>query len=317
MKTNLVYFSNCTPQQKMAIHKFLPSFTYGTFSSIVSKTELVTFADVGDIKNALTSSSIIALDFSDDALFRKVQSALSQYYHTSVKNTDFGGFCKGNSNQFCSVVNIGKEPYLEVETLQSLYDTQNPSCYKLWGISAVDLMQQCSEINGFNFKSYVLSEYFGDLYLLIQDDDDDFKQELYQYLGNYIYIEKFCTPLESVAEIEGIRKHPFGVMDFIGGEITNTLLSDEQLKPYVTNLENWGINKTTTLEEIKKLVFARQLSFALLVLPSKDGIKVIFIDDDIHPFTIKNESEFGSMEYLKNFVCIKIFNKLRKNTFLY
>ena len=88
MKTNLVYFSNCTPQQKMAIHKFLPSFTYGTFSSIVSKTELVTFADVGDIKNALTSSSIIALDFSDDALFRKVQSALSQYYHTSVKKID-------------------------------------------------------------------------------------------------------------------------------------------------------------------------------------------------------------------------------------
>ncbi len=319
MKTNLIYFSNCSPQQKMAIHRFLPAFTYGAFSNIVAKTELAHFADVGDIKNTLTSSSIIALDFSDDMLFRKVQSALSQYYHSSVKNTDFGGFCKNSSGHVCSVVNIGKDPEIDIETLQNLYEVNGVTCYKLWGISGAELLDKCSKIDSFNFKSYTLCEYFGDVYFVVQDDgDDEFKQELYQQFANNIYIEEFSSPLESVAEIETIRKYPFGVIDFLNGELTKALLSDEQLKPYVTNLSNWGVDTRTTIEEIKQIVFTRKLSFALLVLPSKEGMKVIFIDDDIYPYTInKSETEFGSMEYLKNFVCIKIFNKLRKNTFLY
>ena len=319
MKTNLIYFSNCTPEQKLDISNFLPAFCFGSFSSVVSKTELALFADVDDIKNALTNSSIIVLDFSDDNLFHKVQSALSQKYHTNVKNTDFGGFCKNNSSQVCSIINIGKKPQLNINELKTLYNVGDTSCFKMWGISVEDLLKKCSSISSFNFKQYVVCEHFKDVYFVIKDDNDQsFTQELYQAFADNIYFEEYNTPLGSITEIESVRKTAFGVLDFVGGEIANLFLNNNELRPFVTNLANCGLSKNTTFDEIKQLVFVRNLSFAMVVVPSKEGIKVIFIDDDVHPFTVsQNTTEFGQMEYLKNFVCIKIFNKLRKNTFIY
>ena len=317
MKTNLIYFSNCLQSQKLDILDSLPGFVYGSFSKIWAKTELNAYCDVEDIKNALTNSSVIALDFSDDELFSKVQTAVSQKYHAAVKNTAFGGFCKSGANQFCCVINIGKKPKFDIDELQSLYQNSDVLCLKLWGISESELVKLCNSADSFNFKSYTIYEHFGDIYLVVKDEGDEvFRQECYQLLSNYIYFEEFNTPLGSIAEIESVRKSLFGIMDFTGQVFD--MFYDEMLKPFVTNLANCGVNKNTTIDQIKKLVFSRGLSFALVIAPTKEGTKVIFIDDDIHPFTIENkEDKLGQTEYLKNFICIKIFNKLRKNTFLY
>jgi len=138
-------------------------------------------------------------------------------------------------------------------------------------------------------------------------------QELYQRLAPYIYYEEFRSLFDCVVELVSVRKREFGILDFAGGEVLAELQSSQEVKPFLVNLANLGATKTTTLEELKMLVARRKLSFATILVPRKDGYKVIFIDEEIHSFDVEALDLSSGIEYLKNFVYNKMLNKLKKN----
>jgi len=313
MKTNLIYFKPKSNLEKRAISLTLPAFSYGSMCDIVCSSELSDRADVSDLKSLLFTNSVIALDFSDDEKFEKVQKAVTSAFRTAIQNTNFGGFCEANGKS-CAIINVGKNPSIDVEKLHELYKVHPSVCLKLWGITVPEIEEKCSEINNFSSLNHIICDSFGDITLAIESCVDSFlTQELYQRLAPYIYYEEFRSLFDCVVELVSVRKREFGILDFAGGEVLAELQSSQEVKPFLVNLANLGATKTTTLEELKMLVARRKLSFATILVPRKDGYKVIFIDEEIHSFDVEALDLSSGIEYLKNFVYNKMLNKLKKN----
>jgi len=312
MKSNLIYFTPKSATEKRAILQFLPAFSYATMSNVVSHIEFQSGVASQDVKPFLCENSLIMLDFSNDEQFQLIQSAVNTGLKSSIQNTSFGGFCEGAGKK-CVIVNIGKPLDVDVEELQKLYNSRSSICLKMWGITANEVKEKCASVNNFSSLNHVILDSFGDITLAVESCDHSYLlQELYQIFSQYIYFEGYDSLFDCVADLCSVRKREFGLLDFAGGEFISMMTSNSLIKPFCVDLQNFGVTKSTTLDEIRSLLSRRKLGFIVLLAQQKTGYKVIFIDEDVHSFDVPNESNYP-LEYLKNFALFKIFNKLRKN----
>ncbi len=312
MKTNLIYFTPKSANEKRAILNFLPAFSCSTISTFISHIELQPDVSAQDVKPFLSENALIMLDFADDEKFELIQSAVNSAFHSSIQNTSFGGFCESKDKK-CTIINIGKSFDVDIEELQKLYNVRPSICLKMWGITRDEVVEKCRQVNNFSSLNHIILDSFGDVTLAVESCDYGYlSQELYQLFSPYIYYEGYSSLFECVADLCSVRKREFGVLDFAGGEFLNMLNSNSLINPFCVDLQNFGIVKSSTLDDIRSLLVSRNLGFIVLLAQQKTGYKVIFIDEDVHSFDVPKQFDFP-LEYLKNFTLFKIFNKLKKN----
>ncbi|MBO5102617.1 MAG: hypothetical protein J6C13_00825 [Clostridia bacterium] len=320
MESSLIIIDKFYAEKDLPIQLLLKKFT-----SVGCKFDCVHLVNFDIDSNTLiklfNKNTIIAVPFSETATLHFIKLATDQYFAPHYDTCFFGYTICNGINKCCIVDSTlnNLEEALDYNLLQKIFNTENSFCFKFFGATKSKIIDTINSIQSSQMFDLTCYDEFGDIQVCFIPKTDnqmlieEFKRQLFEILGNFIYVDEPLTLSQCFAHLLNLRKIKLGYQDnYTSGEFEKFIVNIPNNRQYCINLVN---EEFSSLEATKKYMFDNNFDMLLLITPIQQGSRITILNEvseKIFDFVATNDLNFNR-KYTCNLAIAKILQKLRKN----